>query len=121
MSAPTTTRKTGVTKNLNPLVSIVIPAHNEEKNVPVIHEAIRSKLAETEVSIEIVFVDDGSTDDTAASVTAIQEKDADVRLIRLVRNFGHQAALMAGMTAAKGDAVIVMDCDMQHPPIICPP
>ena len=120
MNSVTVTQSSSHSKGHSPLVSIVLPAYNEAKNVPVIHEAIRSALSHTDVSIEIIFVDDGSEDDTAATVSVLQEKDEDVRLIRLVRNFGHQAALMAGISAAYGNAVITMDCDLQHPPRYLP-
>jgi dolichol-phosphate mannosyltransferase len=96
------------------LISIVIPAHNEEENILVIHSRIRSHLAD--YPAEIIFVDDGSVDSTAEKVRSLQAIDPFVRLLRLSRNFGHQAALLAGFQAAKGAAVVTMDCDLQHPP-----
>jgi glycosyltransferase involved in cell wall biosynthesis len=96
------------------LISIVIPAHNEQDNVAVIHSEIRARLEA--YPAEIIFVDDGSHDDTAATVRSLQAVDPLIRLIRLSRNFGHQAALLAGIQAATGAAVITMDCDLQHPP-----
>jgi len=100
------------------LISIVIPAHNEQENIFVIHSGIRAHLGE--YPAEIIFVDDGSRDNTAGSVRSLQAADPLVHLLRLSRNFGHQAALLAGIQAAKGAAVITMDCDLQHPPELLP-
>lgn len=100
------------------LISIVIPAHNEEENVVAIYSEIRTHVAE--YPAEIIFVDDGSRDSTAGKVRSLQALDPFVRLLRLTRNFGHQAALLAGIQAAKGAAVITMDCDLQHPPELLP-
>ena len=101
-----------------PLISIVIPAHNEEGNINRIHSAIRTNTER--YPTEVIFVDDGSRDDTAAKVRSLQSDDPTVRLLRLTRNFGHQAALLAGLQAAHGEAVITMDCDLQHPPELLP-
>ncbi len=97
-------------------ISIVVPAHNEEDNVAALHREIRRALAEVPETVEILFVDDGSTDRTAERVRELQRSDPHVRLIRFSRNFGQQAALLAGLGAANGDAVVTMDCDLQHPP-----
>lgn len=98
-----------------PEISIVLPAYNEESNIPVIFSALTDVLQEERY--EIIFVDDGSSDDTVRSVKRLKRKSPSiVRLIRLSRNFGHQAALMAGISSANGRAIITMDCDMQHPP-----
>lgn len=102
-----------------PLLSIVVPAYNEEKNVPAVYQAIRSALAGSG-SVEIIFVDDGSTDRTAECVRDLRALDAAVRLIRFGRNFGQQPALLAGLECARGAAVITLDCDLQHPPELLP-
>src|SRR6478735_3041505 len=86
------------------LVSIVLPAHNEEENVPVIYKAIQKCLSNCNVKIEIIFVDDGSQDGTVKAVHTLQAFDKQVRLIQFTRNFGHQAALLAGLNTAKGQA-----------------
>jgi polyisoprenyl-phosphate glycosyltransferase len=96
-------------------VSVVIPAYNEEKNVTAIFEAVRMFLPGPELC-EIIFVDDGSNDATADRVRSLRIRDPSVRLIRFVRNFGQQSALLAGLEAARGAAVITLDCDLQHPP-----
>lgn len=103
-----------------PFISIVLPAHNEEKNVPVIYQAIKNVLSPMQVDLEIIFIDDGSTDHTVDEIQRLQKVFSDIRLIRFTRNFGHQPALIAGLNAAQGDAVITMDSDMQHPPSYLP-
>jgi len=101
-----------------PEISIVIPAHNEETNVGVMLSSIMEALDDEQ--IEVIFIDDGSTDGTANAVLSLKKTSSVIRLIKLSRNFGHQAALMAGVSAAKGNAIITMDCDMQHPPQYLP-
>ena len=98
------------------LLSIVVPAHNEEANVATLHAALCAVAGNLPVGVEIIFVDDGSTDATRRRVEEIATNDTRVRLVALTRNFGHQAALLAGMEQAKGAAVISIDCDLQHPP-----
>jgi glycosyltransferase involved in cell wall biosynthesis len=106
---------------MNPaLISIVLPAHNEHENVAAIHAEIRELFSSSPQPIELIFVDDGSTDSTARSIRELASADARVRLIRFSRNFGQQAALLAGLRAARGAAVITMDCDLQHPPKYLP-
>jgi cellulose synthase/poly-beta-1,6-N-acetylglucosamine synthase-like glycosyltransferase len=84
-----------------PLVSIVIPAYNEEDNVRRVFEAIQSALGGRE-TIEVIFVDDGSTDGTAERIRDLRAQHSSVRLIRFGRNFGQQPALVAGIEAARG-------------------
>lgn len=97
-------------------LSIVIPVCDEERNVRPIYQRLSACLSALGADSEIIFVDDGSADRTADEIAAISERDAKVRLISFSRNFGHQAALSAGMDRATGDAVISMDGDLQHPP-----
>ena len=101
-----------------PDVSIVLPAHNEAGNIAPIAAAIAQAMA-LAGSYEIVFVDDGSTDGTLAAIRAAA-RDPAIRYVSFTRNFGHQAALRAGMRHARGRAVIVMDCDFEHPPELIP-
>lgn len=101
------------------LVSIVLPAYNEAQNIRPIYEALCSALCESG-TIEVAFVDDGSRDGTAEAVRQLRHEGAPVRLVRFGRNFGHQAALFAGLENAHGMAVITMDCDLQHPPALLP-
>jgi polyisoprenyl-phosphate glycosyltransferase len=100
-------------------ISVVIPAYNEERNIAAVFEAIRMSLPGHDLC-EIIFVDDGSSDATAERVRSLRTRDSSVRLIRFVRNFGQQSALLAGLEAARGAAVITLDCDLQHPPELLP-
>ena len=99
-------------------ISIVIPAYNEERNILPVFSAIQSSLPED--IYEIIFVDDGSSDATAEAVRNLRARESLVRLIRFGRNFGQQSALLAGLEAARGAAVITLDCDLQHPPELLP-
>ncbi|MBN2242453.1 MAG: glycosyltransferase family 2 protein [Acidobacteria bacterium] len=101
-------------------VSIVVAAYNESENVSRLYQEIRRHVSAEPHSIEIIFVDDGSRDDTAGRVLDLRAQDPSVRLVRLSRNFGNQAAFLAGIQSARGDAIITMDCDLQHPPALLP-
>lgn len=102
-----------------PRISVVVPVFNEEENLPVLHARL-SKILEGLGTYEIVFVDDGSRDRSAEIALKLQQDDRSVRLLRFSRNFGHQAALSAGIDHARGDAVILMDADLQDPPEVLP-
>ncbi len=104
----------------HPVLSIVVPAFNESDNLPVLHERLVRVLHELGESYEIIVVDDGSTDSTWECIRRLAQEDEAVRGIRFSRNFGHQSALMAGLDFARGDAVITMDADLQHPPELIP-
>lgn len=104
-----------------PLLSVVIPAYNEEDNLPMLYERLTSVLnKQTHDTYELVFVDDGSRDDTFGVIRSLANADPGVRGISLSRNFGHQIALFAGMEYARGDMIITMDADLQHPPELIP-
>lgn len=97
------------------LISVVVPAFNEEGNVA----ALARRVADVMGPIgpwELLFVDDGSTDATLANIKALSADDPEIRYVSFTRNFGHQAALRAGLRHARGAAVILMDCDLEHPP-----
>jgi dolichol-phosphate mannosyltransferase len=100
----------------SPDLSVVIPAYNEELRVLPTLERLHAHLSTQDMSYEIVVVDDGSRDATAAILLDLHARDPRVKVLRLTRNFGHQLALTAGLDAAAGDAVIVMDADLQDPP-----
>ena len=102
------------------LLSVVIPVLNEERNVPELHRRIALVLENQAVDFEIVFVDDGSTDLTADILQNLHDRDPRIKSVRLARNFGHQAAISAGLRAASGDAVVVMDGDLQDSPEMLP-
>lgn len=97
-------------------LSIVIPAFNEEKNLPLLHERLTRVLESCADAHEIVFVDDGSKDGTVETLRGLARKDWRVRFIALSRNFGHEIAVAAGLDRASGDAVVLMDADLQDPP-----
>jgi dolichol-phosphate mannosyltransferase len=98
------------------LVSIVMPAHNEKDALPrVVPEVIRAAAGH---HLEVLIVDDGSTDGTWKQIQALRQVYPEVQGLRFTRNFGHQAAILAGLVSARGEAVIVMDSDGQHPPAL---
>jgi glycosyltransferase involved in cell wall biosynthesis len=101
-----------------PEISIVLPAHNEVGNIAAIAAAIAREMAPI-ASHEIIFVDDGSSDGTLAAIRRAA-RGAGVRYVSFTRNFGHQAALRAGLRHAKGRGVILMDADFEHPPELIP-
>jgi dolichol-phosphate mannosyltransferase len=101
-------------------VSIVVPAYNEQGNLRQLYTELKSALSPHVTSWELVFVDDGSTDETWKEIRSLHQQDGRIHGVRLSRNFGHQDALVAGMTHARGDAVITMDADLQHPPHLVP-
>ncbi len=98
------------------LLSVILPAFNEEASVPRAAETVAGILTGAGIPHEIVFVDDGSRDGTWAAVQAALEKLPQVRGVRFSRNFGKEAAIFAGLAQAAGDCAAVMDCDLQHPP-----
>jgi glycosyltransferase involved in cell wall biosynthesis len=101
-------------------LDIVVPAYNEEAGLEAFYARLRPVLDGLDLSIRVLFVDDGSTDRTAAVCQELAASDPRVGLLRLSRNFGHQAALTAGLDHVSADAVITMDSDLQHPPEALP-
>ena len=98
------------------LLSIVLPAYNEEQNIPNTVKVLTGMLTENDIDYELVFVSDGSRDATFAQIQKAAEENPKVRGAEFSRNFGKEAAIFAGLSLAAGDAVVVMDCDLQHPP-----
>src|SRR5262245_31436172 len=100
------------------LISVIIPCYNESTVLPETHRRLSEVAAhlENEAEFEFVFVDDGSRDETANVLHALTLADPRVRGLRLSRNFGQQVATTAGLEHADGDAVVVMDADLQDPP-----
>src|ERR1044071_8236368 len=96
-------------------ISFVIPVFNEALNVRPLYQELTKILSNVKHAFEIIFVDDGSTDDSVAIIRELGSQDQRIFYIELSRNFGQQYALKAGMDIAKGDCVISMDCDLQHP------
>ncbi len=101
-------------------LSIVVPCYNEERGLAELHRRLSAVCATIDGEYEILLVDDGSRDGTAEVIRQLAAADPHVRGVSLSRNFGHQAALSAGIDHATGDAVIVMDADLQHPPELIP-
>ncbi len=111
MSAPLTTE--GAPRSLN-LLSVVAPVYNEEATIQEFYTRVCSALEG--VNFELVLVDDGSSDGSTASLDQLATNDPRVRVVYLSRNFGHQTALTAGLDHARGDAVVMLDADLQDPP-----
>ena len=104
-----------------PDITIVVPCYNEEAIVRLFHEELRRVRARmADVSFEIIMVDDGSQDHTLEIIAELHHSDPSVRYISFSRNFGKEAALLAGLEAARGAYVAVMDADLQDPPSLLP-
>lgn len=102
-------------------VSIIIPVYNEEGNLSVLYQRLKNVLGPLTIEdYEIILIDDGSSDRTWSTIQSLSEKDMKIKGIKLSRNFGHQNALIAGLDFARGDALISMDGDLQHPPELIP-
>ncbi len=102
------------------LLSIVIPAHNESAGIENALAVVNNVVASCRTQWEIIVVDDGSQDGTFDTLRQLAQTDTRLKGIRLSRNFGKESALLAGLKAAKGDAVITIDADLQHPPQLIP-
>lgn len=103
-----------------PVVSVVSPVYQEEEGLATFVQRTREVLEQTDEAYEVVLVDDGSRDGSWAEIERQHQADPRVRGIRLSRNFGKEAAILAGLEAARGEAVVVMDSDLQHPPALLP-
>lgn len=105
------------------LLSVVVPCYNEEENVPYFYEELfkqEEKLKALQVEIELIYIDDGSSDHTVEEVKKLHEKDGRVHLVSFSRNFGKEAGIYAGLQKAKGDYIVMMDADLQDPPALLP-
>ncbi len=98
------------------MLSIIIPAFNEEGNISRIVSVIDNLMVENKIDYEIVFVNDGSKDNSWAEISAASENNSNISAINFSRNFGKESAIFAGLKYAKGDACVLIDCDLQHPP-----
>ncbi len=103
-----------------PVLSVVVPLFNEQENVRELHRRLTASLRSMAISYEIVFIDDGSRDDTSRMIDELHGLDAHLAVIHLSRNFGHQAAVSAGLDHARGRGVVLMDGDLQDPPEVLP-
>ena len=102
------------------LLSVVIPCHNERDVIEATHARLVEVLPATGMEFEIIYIDDGSRDDTLERLAAIAARDGRVTVIELSRNFGQQAAMSAGLAAARGAAIVITDADLQDPPEVIP-
>ena len=98
------------------MLSVIIPAYNEEKCIKSAHKVIHSLLSENNIDCEFIFVDDGSQDETYKMITELSEESENITGLPFSRNFGKESAISAGLAAVKGDCAVVLDCDLQHPP-----
>lgn len=98
------------------MLSVIIPAYNEEMCIRHAYSAINSLLTQNNIECEFVFVDDGSTDQTYKIITELSNEKDNVVGLHFSRNFGKESAISAGLAAVNGDCAIVIDCDLQHPP-----
>jgi len=102
------------------LLSIVLPAYNEEQNIANTAAVLREHLEKAGIEYELVFISDGSKDDTFLEIQKAAAADSRIKGAEFSRNFGKEAGIFAGLELTSGDAVIVMDCDLQHPPTVIP-
>ena len=99
-----------------PTYSIVVPVHNEQSTLPALYERLTQLLGRLDGETEVLLVDDGSTDLSYPVMVELHRRDSRFRVVHLSRNFGHQVAITAGIDLARGQAVAVMDADLQDPP-----
>lgn len=104
----------------NQFLSIVIPAFNEQDNIPHTYHVINDILNTASIPYEIIFVDDGSEDMTFQRIQSLSAEHTHIKGIRFSRNFGKESAIFAGLEAAAGDCCLIMDCDLQHPADLIP-
>jgi glycosyltransferase involved in cell wall biosynthesis len=104
----------------HPELSVVIPVFNEEENITVLYSRLTAVLEDTHIDYEIIFVDDGSNDGSLNQLQNLSVQDKRVMIVELARNFGHQVSITAGLDFARGQAVAIMDADLQDPPEVLP-
>ena len=102
------------------LLSIVLPAYNEEQNIANTAKVLGELLDQNGIDYELVFISDGSKDNTYAEIQKAAAQNPRIKGAEFSRNFGKEAGIFAGLELTSGDAVIVMDCDLQHPPQVIP-
>lgn len=102
----------------NPKISIVVPLFNEQENIEALYNELLPVLVSSDLSYEVIFVNDGSSDNSWEVINNLHALNKKVKGISFSRNFGHQSALRAGISYAEGDCIISMDADLQHPPVL---
>ena len=98
------------------MLSVIVPAFNEELLIEKAYHTISDILKKADIDNEIIFIDDGSSDTTYEKIKTLAEREENICGLHFSRNFGKEAAISAGLASAKGDCVVVIDCDLQHPP-----
>jgi dolichol-phosphate mannosyltransferase len=99
-------------------ISIIVPIYNEEGNINILYSKLKETLQKIDKNFEIIFINDGSFDDSLSLLKSIAKKDKKMKLISFSRNFGHMSAINAGLEHCSGERVVVMDADMQDPPFV---
>ncbi len=102
------------------LLSVIIPAFNEQEMITKTFHTVKEILTKAAIPHEVIFIDDGSTDMTYANIAALSEQYSEIKGLSFSRNFGKEAAIFAGLEAAQGACCVIMDCDLQHPPQTIP-
>ena len=102
------------------VLSVVLPAYNEEQNIANTAKVLSSYLEEQQIEYELIFISDGSKDNTYGEILKAAAENPRIKGAQFSRNFGKEAGIFAGLELATGDAVVVMDCDLQHPPTAIP-
>ncbi|OLN22229.1 glycosyltransferase [Domibacillus antri] len=102
------------------VISIIIPAYNEEENIPLIYESIVKEFSRLPYDVEVLFINDASTDGTLERIKKLSKRTSNVKYVSFSRNFGKEASLFAGLQYITGKAAILMDADLQHPPSLIP-
>lgn len=103
-----------------PFISLILPCYNEASNISLIYQEIHNIMALVPHTYELLFIDDGSNDDTLFHIQDLASEHAHVKFISFTRNFGKESAILAGLHEARGDATIIMDADLQHPSFLIP-
>lgn len=102
------------------MVSVIVPCYNEQESLPLFYDEISKVFQKNQIAYELVFVNDGSSDDTLKELKELSRKDSKVIYLSFSRNFGKESAMFAGFCNASGDYVVVMDADLQDPPSLLP-
>ena len=98
------------------MLSIIVPSYNEEQMIPITEQTISALMEQENIPYELMFVNDGSRDNTWDCICKAAEKNPNVVGLNFSRNFGKEAAMFAGLEKAAGDCCVIIDCDLQHPP-----
>jgi polyisoprenyl-phosphate glycosyltransferase len=101
-------------------LSIIVSVYNEEESLPHFYKTLKQVVSSLSIDTEIIFVNDGSSDQSLGVLREISQEDQSIRIIQFSRNFGHEAAMLAGIDFCRGDVAICMDADLQHPPTCIP-